>query len=86
MRKSGYQIRKAWVSAEKPGWTRPIDPGDSGADYWGWTVRADQIAAWKQPPQAEEPEPRVTEQRAWFPPDFQDFETAMEVTAYALRG
>jgi coenzyme PQQ precursor peptide PqqA len=31
-----------------------------------------------------EPEGRAS-QRVWFPPDFQDFETAMEVTAYVGR-
>jgi coenzyme PQQ precursor peptide PqqA len=31
-----------------------------------------------------DPQQRPPE-RAWFPPDFQDFETAMEVTAYAGR-
>jgi len=41
--------------------------------------------AQKQPPEVSEPELRAIEQRAWFPPDFQDFETAMEVTAQAGR-
>jgi coenzyme PQQ precursor peptide PqqA len=48
-------------------------------------VRSDQVAAEKKPLQAQEPEPRVPERRAWFPPEIQDFETAMEVTAYVLR-
>jgi coenzyme PQQ precursor peptide PqqA len=48
-------------------------------------VQSNKAAAEKQPPKASEPEPRTTDQRAWFPPDFADFETAMEVTAYAGR-
>ena len=48
-------------------------------------MRSDPEPAQKQPPQVSAPEPRATGQRAWFPPDFQDFETAMEVTAYAGR-
>jgi coenzyme PQQ precursor peptide PqqA len=47
-------------------------------------VRSVKTAAEKQPPKEPEPERRIAEQE-WFPPDFQDFETAMEVTAYAGR-
>jgi coenzyme PQQ precursor peptide PqqA len=39
----------------------------------------------KEPSKASEREPRIAGQLAWFPPDFADFETAMEVTAYAGR-
>lgn len=55
---------------------------------WGLAVSGVQSkkdAEEKQPPKVSEPEPRTAGQRAWFPPDFQDFETAMEVTAYAGR-
>jgi coenzyme PQQ precursor peptide PqqA len=38
-----------------------------------------------QPPELPEPEPGMVEQRMWFPPAFEDFETAMEVTAYVCR-
>jgi coenzyme PQQ precursor peptide PqqA len=48
-------------------------------------VESKKVAAEKQQPRVSELEPRTSEQRAWFPPDFQDFETAMEVTAYAGR-
>ncbi|MGO8892882.1 MAG: pyrroloquinoline quinone precursor peptide PqqA [Streptosporangiaceae bacterium] len=47
-------------------------------------MRSDRVAA-GEPPRDHEDEPQVVERLAWFPPDFQDFETAMEVTAYALR-
>lgn len=32
-----------------------------------------------------EHESGMAEQRVWFPPAFEDFETAMEVTAYVCR-
>ena len=48
-------------------------------------MRSDSEPAQQQPPEVSEPELRATGQRVWFPPDFQDFETAMEVTAYAGR-
>ena len=47
-------------------------------------VRSGKATAKKRPPKAPEPERRAAE-RVWFPPDFLDFETAMEVTAYAGR-
>jgi hypothetical protein len=47
-------------------------------------VQSGKETAKKWPPKALEPERRVAEQ-VWFPPDFLDFETAMEVTAYAGR-
>lgn len=49
-------------------------------------MESSHAAAEKRPPQVPELEPRTTEQRAWFPPDFDDLETAMEVTAYVCRG
>ena len=49
-------------------------------------MRSDHSAAEKRPPEVLEPELLTTKQRAWFPPDFQDFDTAMEVTAYVCRG
>jgi coenzyme PQQ precursor peptide PqqA len=48
-------------------------------------VESKKAAAEKDRPKVSEPEPRTGEQRVWFPPDFADFETAMEVTAYAGR-
>jgi coenzyme PQQ precursor peptide PqqA len=45
---------------------------------------SDRVAASKSH-EVHEAAPQGVERRAWFPPDFQDFETAMEVTAYALR-
>ncbi|HEY6277913.1 MAG TPA: hypothetical protein VIX86_16460 [Streptosporangiaceae bacterium] len=47
-------------------------------------MRSKREAANKQPPKVPGPEQRTTE-RVWFPPDFSDFEAAMEVTAYAGR-
>ena len=38
-----------------------------------------------QPPELPEHESGMVEQRVWFPPAFEDFETAMEVTAYVCR-
>lgn len=38
-----------------------------------------------QLPELPEHESGMVEQRAWFPPAFEDFETAMEVTAYVCR-
>ena len=38
-----------------------------------------------QPAELPEHEPGMVEQRVWFPPAFEDFETAMEVTAYVCR-
>jgi coenzyme PQQ precursor peptide PqqA len=51
----------------------------------GERVRSRKVMVKKQPPKVRELEQRTAEQRVWFPPDFQDFETAMEVTAYAGR-
>jgi len=48
-------------------------------------VPSKKAATEKERPKVSKPEPRPAGQRAWFPPDFQDFETAMEVTAYAGR-
>jgi coenzyme PQQ precursor peptide PqqA len=48
-------------------------------------MRSGQITAQKQPATVPVAAQQVTERRVWFPPDFQDFETAMEVTAYAGR-
>ena len=48
-------------------------------------VSSKRAAVEKERPKVPEPEPQAAGQRAWFPPDFQDFETAMEVTAYAGR-
>ncbi len=48
-------------------------------------VESKKAAVEKRPPEVSEREPRTAEQRVWFPPDFADFETAMEVTAYAGR-
>jgi coenzyme PQQ precursor peptide PqqA len=39
----------------------------------------------KQPPEVLEPDSETGEKRAWFPPNFEDFETAMEITAYVCR-
>jgi coenzyme PQQ precursor peptide PqqA len=47
-------------------------------------VQSSKATAKKWPPKPPEPERRPAE-RVWFPPDFVDFETAMEVTAYAGR-
>jgi coenzyme PQQ precursor peptide PqqA len=47
-------------------------------------VRSNKVTAKKRPRKVKEPERRTAEE-VWFPPDFQDFETAMEVTAYAGR-
>lgn len=48
-------------------------------------MRSDQSAEDKQPPRLLEPESGTAEKRMWFPPAFEDFETAMEVTAYVCR-
>jgi hypothetical protein len=47
-------------------------------------VESGKTTAKKWPEKAPEPERQVAE-RVWFPPDFLDFETAVEVTAYAGR-
>jgi hypothetical protein len=48
-------------------------------------MQSKKAAAEKELPKVSGPEPQTGEQRAWFPPDFQDFETAMEATAYVGR-
>jgi coenzyme PQQ precursor peptide PqqA len=48
-------------------------------------VRSDRFTENKQPPEVLEPESGTAGKRVWFPPAFEDFETAMEVTAYVCR-
>jgi coenzyme PQQ precursor peptide PqqA len=38
-----------------------------------------------QQPEVLEADSETAGKRAWFPPNFEDFETAMEVTAYVCR-
>jgi hypothetical protein len=56
----------------------------SGPD-WRCTVRSDHPAIKARPPKVVKPGTPASDQRVWFPPAFQDFEIAMEVTAYAGR-